>query len=344
MQNAIDEAASSLGIPWFNLIDALDYNQVVPWYNNGSPFAIDTGISRISAGVLGIGNGSAGDFSGTLKATIVNAGTGFQVNSAAASGHYLRGNGTNYIDGTIQAADVPTLNQNTSGTAANLSGTPALPNGTTATTQSPGNNATKIATTAYADELVPAESASGVGGFISTGDQIWGAWVNTATLAGLTGLTANRVIAVQFRLDRRVTINHVTIYQGAAAGTTATLNIGIYSSAGNLLLDTGGFNINSSADSVLTIPAASFNTPAEQALVLEPGVYYFAYSATVTATVTILSKASPGSTQENFVNKNAVRIGITGSGNVLSSGKLPSSLGTLSAGAGDTIPLAFFEP
>jgi hypothetical protein len=43
----------------------------------------------------------------------------------------------------------PTLNQNTSGTAANLSGTPALPNGTTATTQTPGDNTTKLATTAY---------------------------------------------------------------------------------------------------------------------------------------------------------------------------------------------------
>lgn len=49
----------------------------------------------------------------------------------------------------IVAADVPTLNQNTTGTAANLSGTPALPNGTTATTQTVGDNTTKIATTAF---------------------------------------------------------------------------------------------------------------------------------------------------------------------------------------------------
>ena len=37
------------------------------------------------------------------------------------------------------------------GTATNLSGTPALPNGTTATTQSANNNSTKLATTAYVD-------------------------------------------------------------------------------------------------------------------------------------------------------------------------------------------------
>lgn len=52
---------------------------------------------------------------------------------------------------TAAAGDFPTLNQNTSGTAANLSGTPALPNGTTATTQTAADNSTKLATTAYVD-------------------------------------------------------------------------------------------------------------------------------------------------------------------------------------------------
>lgn len=42
-----------------------------------------------------------------------------------------------------------TLSNNTTGTAANLSGTPLLPNGTTATTQTAGDNSTKLATTAY---------------------------------------------------------------------------------------------------------------------------------------------------------------------------------------------------
>lgn len=40
---------------------------------------------------------------------------------------------------------------NVSGTAGNLSGTPALPNGTTATTQSQADASTKLATTAYVD-------------------------------------------------------------------------------------------------------------------------------------------------------------------------------------------------
>lgn len=56
--------------------------------------------------------------------------------------------------GNLANCTFPTLNQNTSGTASNLSGTPALPNGTTATTQSANDNSTKLATTAYVDTKV----------------------------------------------------------------------------------------------------------------------------------------------------------------------------------------------
>lgn len=47
------------------------------------------------------------------------------------------------------ATGAPTWNQNTTGTAANLSGTPALPNGTSVTTQPVGNNTTDAASTAF---------------------------------------------------------------------------------------------------------------------------------------------------------------------------------------------------
>ena len=66
----------------------------------------------------------------TLSGTLVlaNGGTGATtaqgaMNALAAavtSGSYLRGNGTNIVMSAIQAADVPTLNQNTTGSAATL--------------------------------------------------------------------------------------------------------------------------------------------------------------------------------------------------------------------------------
>jgi hypothetical protein len=53
---------------------------------------------------------------------------------AVTAGSYLRGNGTNVVMATIQAADVPTLNQNTTGTAAGLSSTLAVASGGTGLT------------------------------------------------------------------------------------------------------------------------------------------------------------------------------------------------------------------
>ena len=61
-----------------------------------------TGITLTESGASSI------TFVGAVTATsTINAATGFEIGGAAASGHYLRGNGTNYVDGTIQAGDLP---------------------------------------------------------------------------------------------------------------------------------------------------------------------------------------------------------------------------------------------
>jgi|SRR4028119_64264 hypothetical protein len=50
---------------------------------------------------------------------------------AVTSGNYLRGNGTNIVLSAIQASDVPVLNQNTTGTATNVTGIVNIANGGT---------------------------------------------------------------------------------------------------------------------------------------------------------------------------------------------------------------------
>jgi hypothetical protein len=90
--------------------------------------------------------GTAANVTGTVA--IANGGTGGTTAQAArnnlagavTSGQYLRGNGTNVLMSAIQAADVPTLNQNTTGTAANITGTAAVANGGTGRTTLTANN------------------------------------------------------------------------------------------------------------------------------------------------------------------------------------------------------------
>ena len=76
--------------------------------------AIAINGNQITSGTVAIANGGSG--TNTAQGAM-NAFAG-----AVTSGSYLRGNGTNVVMSSIQAADVPTLNQNTTGTAANVTG------------------------------------------------------------------------------------------------------------------------------------------------------------------------------------------------------------------------------
>lgn len=128
---------------------------------------------------------------------------------------------------TLTNCTFPTLNQNTSGTAANLSGTPTLPNGTLATTQSAGDNSTKLATTAYVD------------GQTARNYEVASDWSTTGTgFTNITGLgwsigasasqTFDCYLGVQ---DASTTVGMVLGFTGPASPTAVTWR-------GDLLLTT----------------------------------------------------------------------------------------------------------
>ena len=107
---------------------------VVPVANGG------TGLSSLTNGGAVYASSSSALTTGTLPLTA--GGTGVTSQQAAinvltgtqTSGRYLRSDGTDARLSAIQAADVPTLNQSTTGTAANVTGTVALANGGTGAT------------------------------------------------------------------------------------------------------------------------------------------------------------------------------------------------------------------
>jgi hypothetical protein len=96
---------------------------------------------------------ASGGSSGSGNATSVNGGS-VPTSCAAAIGTNASG----------QLTCLSTSTVNTSGTAGGLTGTPALPNGTTGTTQTATDNSLKIATTAFVQSAI----ATGSVGYAST--------------------------------------------------------------------------------------------------------------------------------------------------------------------------------
>ena len=91
------------GVPTFRAIVAAD----IPTLNQNT-----TGTAANVTGTVAIANGGTGE---TTRQAAMDALAG-----AVTSGQYLRGNGTDVVMSAIQVADVPTLNQNTTGSAATL--------------------------------------------------------------------------------------------------------------------------------------------------------------------------------------------------------------------------------
>jgi hypothetical protein len=107
----------SAGVPTFRAIVAAD----IPTLNQNT-----TGTASNVTGTVAIINGGTGQ---TTRQAAMDALAG-----AVTAGQYLRGDGTDVVMSAIQAADVPTLNQNTTGTASNVTGTVAIINGGTGAT------------------------------------------------------------------------------------------------------------------------------------------------------------------------------------------------------------------
>jgi len=106
---------------------------------------------------------SGGTVSGITDLAIADGGTGQSTAAAAitaltgtqTNGYYLRSNGANAVLAAIVAGDVPTLNQNTTGTAGNVTGTVGVGNG--------GTNLTSLTTKGVLYASSTTQVATGTG-------------------------------------------------------------------------------------------------------------------------------------------------------------------------------------
>ena len=143
-------------------------------------------------GTLPIANGGTGQ---TTQQAALNALAG-----AATSGQYLRGDGTNVAMSAIQVADVPTLNQNTTGTAANVTGTVAIANGGTGQTSQTAAFDALAPTTTKGDLIVyngtdNVRLAVGTNDYVLTADSTQATGVKWAA-AGGGGISTGKSIAM----------------------------------------------------------------------------------------------------------------------------------------------------
>ncbi|HSX37021.1 MAG TPA: hypothetical protein VLG13_02805, partial [Patescibacteria group bacterium] len=105
-------------------------------YTPTTRFSVSLAGNGTFSGTLAVQGGGNSTFGGTINSQTIssaasftgtlNVATGYQVGGAAASGNFLRGNGTNFVSSVIQAGDVPSgssyyiQNNNTVQTGANF--------------------------------------------------------------------------------------------------------------------------------------------------------------------------------------------------------------------------------
>ena len=111
-------------------------------WTTGRTIALTGDVNYTSSSLDGTGNATGAATVVKINGTsLAGLGTGILKNTTGTG-----------VPSIAIAADFPTLNQNTTGTAANVSGTPALPNGTTATTQATSDSSGDLATTKWAKQ------------------------------------------------------------------------------------------------------------------------------------------------------------------------------------------------
>jgi hypothetical protein len=233
------------------------------------------------------------------SATLATTLAGYVPSATTVNGHPLSANVTlsagDIGTGTLPHAqlpalvstDIPNNAANTSGSAGSLSTASALPNGTTATTQSPGDSSTKVATTAFvmqnqggtATQWVPFPGYNGVN------QTPFPTATNTAAVYGFT-------------LPMTVTTSKVVYRVGTTAdNSTNTYEIGIYNGSGTLVAHV------QAAGTTFCPAATTMKTQnwTEGTVTLPPGKYYEAIVTSCSSACATFT-SSQGSTTTFYSN------------------------------------------
>ena len=330
-----------------------------PWLVN-SPIPT-SGMGAAASGTSSLGISNDGNFyisanAGTpsqvqTAATMGTTLAGYVPNTTTVNGHPLSGNVTvsasEILTGILPHAqlpalvseDIPNNAANTTGTAANLSGTPTLPNGTMAATQTAGDNSTKLATTAFVAggfaavspvaSLAANDYVKGAGGSSVTDSGVLAGpypvpWITAVRSGGNAAFAANVVkmwgVVLSYPLLTSTVIYNVTT---ADAGANS-YDIGIAcaqptcgsNSAGQIILDVGA----TAASTFAGTTGGKTLSWAQGQRTLQPGKYYIVFTTNCTSSCATLAS---GGSSADITFQNATTAGTT-SGGTLANFTAPS--------------------
>lgn len=165
---------------------------------------------------------------------------------------------------------------------------------------------------------------AGRGGFFGGTINLPPVGVNTAVLSAANQVRVYEFVLPFNTLVRKLAFNVTTLFAGGNCG------VGIYSAAGNLLVNSGAVSTASTGNKTATLA-----TP----VLLTPGTYFLAWTGDNT-TFTLLG-FTVGSLEGLMRANNANRNGIAA--NASSGGVLPATLGAITGG-GFNPAAVFFEP
>lgn len=152
----------------------------------------------------------------------------------------------------------------------------------------------------------------------------------TNIVAAAAVVSNNQVRVVQFVLPFRTTVRRISIEISTSANGSTT-DAGLYDASGSRVVNAGGFDSGSTGVKTVTLGAP---------VTLDPGVYYFAWTASSNNVQARLANNPAG--QANLMNAVAVKKQGTASNNA-TSGVLPATLGAINALSVAPL-LAIFEP
>jgi hypothetical protein len=236
---------------------------------------------------------------------IVNVLTGYRIGNAATTGHVLRGNGTNYVDGALAAAD---LSNNTTGSGnVVLATSPGILNSLTVSGSGPSFSLLDTGTSFSYFQIQNAGPTNTMR--VGTEQTGGGAlFPGSATLASVIGSVANTPLQIFTNNTLRATFNAaggITV-AGSILSNTATDGIGYATGAGGTVTQitsrATGVTLNKVSGAITLIAAVN------AAVSLATAVTITVTNSSVAATDTIIVNQKSG-TDKYLINVTAVAAG-----------------------------------